>query len=107
MMSDRGYLAFDAPHILVDLVIVDNLAAGDESAVIVPEPVVGEANKVINTVEAIKAIESVVAICVDPGPADVGANVEASPVEHDWSCRRWSLQGHVSRLRGTPKHHSG
>jgi hypothetical protein len=52
-------------------------------------------------------IKPVVAVSVGPGPADVAANVEASPVVHDWGCHRWRLQGHVRCLRGTPEHHGG
>src|SRR5882672_9025490 len=109
LMSHRGYLAFDTPHPLADLVIEANLAAGDEVAVIAPVPVVLEADKprplARNTV--VVPIESMVAISVGPGPADMAANVEAGPVVHDRSRHRWRLHGHVRCLRGTPEHHGG
>src|SRR5882724_912348 len=104
LIGERGYLALHTPHPLVDLVIEANLAADDESAVIASEPVVVEADP---RPTVIVPIEPVVAISVGPGPADVAANIEAGPVVHDWSCRRWRLQRHVRRLRGTPQHHSG
>jgi hypothetical protein len=97
-------LALDAPYELANLVIEANLAAGDQSAVVLPEPIVVEANKP-NAV--IDPIESVVAISVDPGAADVAANVKAIPVVHDRSRRRGRLHRHVRSLRGTPQHHGG
>src|SRR5262249_27734194 len=103
--GEPAYLALDAPHVLADLVIVANLAATDESAVVVPEPVVIEANNFVETMEV--RIEPVVAISDAPGPADVGANVDAGPVVHDWSCYRWRLHRHVRCLRSTPQHQSG
>src|SRR5215510_5046266 len=102
--GDPAYLALDAPHPLADLVIVANLAAADEPAVVVSEPVVDE-GKTRESSEC--RVESVVVISVEPGPADVGANVDAIPVVHDGRCRRWRLQGHVGGLRGTPQNHSG
>jgi len=97
-------LALDTPYELADLIIEANLATSDQSAVIVPEPVVVEANQP-NTV--IDQIEAVMAVSVDPGAADVAANVKAIPVVHDRSRRRWSLHGHVRCLRGSPQHDRG
>src|SRR5262249_37190302 len=82
--GEPAYLALDAPHVLTDMVFVANRPAPDESAFVVPEPFVIEENNFVEKREV--RIEPVVAIPVDPAPADVGANVDAGPVVHDWSC---------------------
>src|SRR5262249_7709999 len=109
MMGDRGYLALDAPHVLADLVIVANLAAGDEAAVIAPEPLAPAPflPKQNSPPAFSPPMDPVVVISFDQGAADVAANVEASPAVHDRSSRWRRLQGHVRCLCGTPQHHRG